>query len=274
MRLTVYADILIITNFIVDYFLLDITGKIVRRVPSLIRSILSAFFASLTSLLIFLPEQNRFLQLIIRISASLLICFVCFGFTSLRRFLFTSAVFCAVTFCYAGAMMALWYIFKPYGMAINNSVVYFDISPLFLIVFSVAGFLIFTVISSVFTRRSHTAKTCTVTLCLGQNRADFLGFIDSGNSLSDVFLHRPVIIADRKKATAVFGDLSAQKYPERYCVLPCKTVSSNVLLDGFRCDSGQISDNNKTVKLNSPVMALSKTPLFDCEAIVNPLDFD
>lgn len=272
--MTVYADILIITNFIVDYFLLTVTGRATKRKPPLWRQLVSAFAASLYSLVIFLPLHNKLLELLLNIAVSYAVCFLCFGFESFRRFIFSGAVFFAVAFSYAGAMLAIFYIFKPYGMVINNSVVYFNISPLFLIVFSVIGFFIFSLFSTVFSRRNTAAEKCFITLVFCGIKADFNAIIDNGNSLTDPFLQSPVIIADKNKAFSVFGQMSAEKHPERYRAIPCGTVSGEVLLDGFRCDSGKIITENKTINLTRPIIAISKTPLCDCEAIVNPADCD
>ncbi len=270
--MVIYADILIVTNFIVDYFLLAITGKIMKRHPRIIRRIISSLFAALGALTIFLPEQNAVLRLLFRLSFSVLICILYFGYEGIRRLIFSSLIFLAVTTCFAGSMIALWYIFKPSGMVINNSVVYFDISPLFLIGFSVIGFLIFSLFSFLFAQNHKTAKRCSVTLTFCGKIGNFSAIIDSGNSLSDSFTGRPVIIADGKKAISYFGELSPERYREKYRAIPCGTVSGNGILDGFRCDCGKIITENKTLKLIEPILAISKTPLTDCEAIVNPLD--
>ena len=168
--------------------------------------------------------------------------------------------------------LAFWYILKPPGMVINNSVVYFDISPVFLIAFSVAGFLIFTVLSSLLSRRSKTAGKCEVTLIFRGKEARFEGVIDSGNSLTDNFTQRAVIIIDGKNAEKHFGKLDREANADRYRAVPCGTVTGTTLLDGYRCESGKIISGDKTFSLDKPVMAISKSPLCDCEAIVNPLD--
>ncbi len=270
--MVIYADILIITNFIVDYFLLSVTGKITKRLPRLSRRILSALFAASGALIIFLPEQNAVLRLLFRLLFSILICLINFGYESVRRLIFSALVFLAVTTCFAGSMIAFWYIFSPPGMVINNSVVYFDISPIFLIVFSVIGFLIFTLFSFIFGQKSKVAKRCSVTVTFHGRTAEFNAIIDSGNSLTDSFTGRPVIIADKKEAVARFGELSPEIYKDKYRAIPCGTVSGTSVLDGFRCDAARITTEDKTFNLSEPILAISKTPLTDCEAIVNPLD--
>ncbi|MBO4693945.1 MAG: sigma-E processing peptidase SpoIIGA [Clostridia bacterium] len=270
--MTIYADVLIITNFIVDYFLLSVTGKAAKQSSSLPRSLVASLFAALGSLVILFPEQNIFIRLLFRLSFGYIICIICFGYKSFRRITLISLIFFAVTTCFAGAMLALWYISKPYGMVVNNSVVYFDISPVFLIVFSVVGFIIFSLLSHFFSKRSKTAEKCFVTLSFLNKKASFDGIIDSGNSLSDGFTQRAVIILDNKNAKHSFGELSPLIYSDRYRAIPCGTVAGTTILDGFRCDSGVITTEKKVFNLEKPIMAISKVPLCDCAAIVNPLD--
>lgn len=270
--MTVYADILVITNFIVDYFLLKITAKSVKREPKTARMLLASFAAALFSLVILLPKQNAFAEILFRVILCVGVCLICFGRMTPRRLAAASLVFFAVTFAFAGAMMAISYIFGPFGIVVNNSAVYFDISPLYLICFSVAGFLIFSLFSSLFAARSKHAKSCFVTLDFCGKKGDFAAIIDSGNSLSDPVGARAVIIADKKCAQKVFGELSPEIYAEKYRAIPCGTVSGSGLLDAYRCESGKIITEKKTFDLNRPIMAISKTPLCDCEAIVNPID--
>lgn len=272
--MTVYADILILTNFIVDYFLIAVTAKITRRKSPLWRTLSASLLAAFGTLVIFLPEQNGFTGILIRLGLSVLICFVAFGFKSVRRLIYSSLTFFAVTFCYAGAMMALWYIFRPAGMAIRNSVVYFDISPVFLIVFSVAGFLISGAVSSLLSRRNRYAAHCFVTLMFCGKQGDFSAIIDTGNSLSDPFGGGAVIIADSRKCRSAFGELTREAYPQKYRAIPCGTVQGGTVLDGFRCEEGKIITKEKTVKLKNPVIAIAAAPLCDCEAVINPADID
>lgn len=272
--MTIYADILIITNFITDYFLLRVTFILVKQKPPLWRQISAALFAALTTLTIFLPGQNAFLEFALRLAISLIICLIAFGYRGIRRLIYCGLTFFGVTFCYAGAIFALWYVFRPAGVVIRNSVVYFDVSPLFLIIFSAAGFILFTVFSSVFAARHKRAEHCYVTLTFCGKSADFSAIIDSGNSLSDPFSAGTVIIVDPAVCRRAFGQLSAESQPLKYRAIPCGTVSGSGLLDGFRCESGKIIFKNRALDVCAPIMAISKTPLCDCEAIVNPLDCD
>ena len=56
--------------------------------------------------------------------------------------------------------------------------------------------------------------------------------------------------------------------------MPCGTVSGTGALDGFRCDMATVTDGTRTVRLEKPILAVSKTRLNDdYQAIVNPKIF-
>lgn len=270
--MVVYADILMAVNLIVDYFLLLLTAEFLHREPSLARLLLGAGVGAATSLYIFLPDLILPLETLLKLLASALMTAVCFGFGGIKRFLKATAVLFAVSFGYAGAMTAIWYILKPDGMVINNSVVYFSVSPLFLIAFSVIGYFLSAVLRRIFERECPMSQRCEITVFVGDKSERLTAAVDSGNSLSDVFGSSQVIITDSLHVDRLFSVGNATRKPdERYRVLPCRTVSGTALLDGYRCDRAVIKTDKKITELKSPILAVSKTGMDDgCEAIVNP----
>ena len=266
--MTVYADILILVNFIVDYFLLLITSRFLHKKPRLWRLLTGALSGGLFSLYIFLPQSNFLFQSLVPILMCAMLCLIVFGFGDIKNFCRSVAVLFAVNFAYSGAMIAVWLLFKPYGMVINNSVVYFDISPLFLILFSVLGYFI-----SVFLRRvlqkSFSQNTyCDVTVSCGDNISNLIGIADTGNSLKDVFGLSEIFITDERIVDKLLG--CEKQNPTRIRKIPCGTVTGERLLDGYRIDHAAVVFNNKKYNFKNPILAVSTTPLDDCEIIVNP----
>ena len=68
--MVVYADILIILNFAVDYFLLRAAAFLQHLKPPLWRILLSAAAGGISSLYIFLPPRGVILDILFRASAS------------------------------------------------------------------------------------------------------------------------------------------------------------------------------------------------------------
>ena len=128
--MTVYADILIILELAVNYFLLALTAALLRLESSIPRQLAAALVGALSSLTIFLPEFSELLLVAIQLLVALIMACVAFSARRLKRVLRNTAVLFAVSCGYAGGMMAIWTLLHPSGMVVHNSVVSFNISPL------------------------------------------------------------------------------------------------------------------------------------------------
>ncbi|MEE1330047.1 MAG: sigma-E processing peptidase SpoIIGA [Acutalibacteraceae bacterium] len=275
--MVIYADILVILNLIVDYMLLLVTGKIVKLKPPAVRQIAAALVGGLSALYIFLPNIGAFIGVLIRLADCAVMVLICFGFKSLKCFLRSCAVLMLVCFAYGGIMTAFWYLFKPNGMTVINSVVYFNISPAVLIGSSVTVYLLYTALYSLLKKNSALAERCNITVFAGDGKINMSGIIDTGNSIEDALGNSEVIITDSKGAAALFGNIdinSNEGLKSRYRLMPCGTVSGTGALEGFRCDRATVTDGKRTVELEKPILAVSKTRLNDdYQAIVNPKIF-
>ena len=272
--MVVYVDVLLVVNLIVDFFLLKITFKLLRVNPKPIRVLISVLLGAISSLYIFFPESTAFIDITVQLIISSLMMLSSLGFKSLKYFLRAVGVFFAVTCVYGGIMTALWQVLKPKGMVINNSVVYFNISPLVLIVSTVSGYFLYLFLSKILALPSKTAKRCSLTLYALGKSVGLTGIIDTGNSITDILSNGEIIIVDKAVVMSLLGTediLSDTVYATRYRTVPCETVMGRSLLDGFRCDMGEIRFEDKVIPLNNPIIAISKTPIKEnYSAILNP----
>lgn len=276
MPLVVYADVLIVLNFIVDYFLLLAVSKLIHRKSKLWRMLTASLEGGLFSLYIFLPQSAFMLELALHFSICFLMAFTAFGFVNLKEFIKVSGVYFTVNCLYAGIMIAVWKIFKPYGMVINNSVVYFDISAIALIICTVIFYFLFILFSKIFSSSYKFAEKCSVTVWYKDEKTEFDAIIDTGNSVSDVFGDSQIIIADSSVAQKLFGSLDLninQEIKSRYRAIPCTTVSGTDILSGFRCDGAVVNVPEARVTLKNPILAVSKIPIGEGYGIVNPKIF-
>ncbi len=267
-KMTVYADILVLVNFIVDYFLLDLTSRFLHKKPKIIRLILGALAGGIFSLYIFLPQSNSFFEIAVHILMCVIMCLITFKIYDIKDFLRSASVLFAVNFAYSGAMIAVWYIFKPYGMVINNSVIYFNISPLFLILFSVIGYFGTVILRKIIAKTFSQNIKCKAELFCQNNRMLLCAIADTGNSLEDVFGISEIFIADEHIVNSLMG--SERQNPTRYRAIPCGTVTGEKILDGYRIDRAEIIYNKRKITLKNPILAVSAIPLDDCDIIINP----
>ncbi len=272
--LIVYADVLIFLNTLVDYFLLLATRRITGGKTTTLRQVFAAVIGGFSSVYIFLPTMGTAGDFLLKILTALCLSAVCFKFEGLKYFLKNTIVLFLVTCAYAGVMFAVWLIFKPYGMVINNSVVYFHISPAVLVISTAGGYIAFTLLWKIFKKSSMFARRCAITVFAEGKSVTLDAIADTGNSLEDVFGKSEVIIADKSRLKNLFGECNPEQDPRlgrRYRVLPCNTVSGFDTLEGFRCDSAWVEYDGKKTVLDKPILAISKTALKeDYNAIINP----
>lgn len=259
----IYLDILVFLNAVIDYFLLLATSAMSGFKIKELRLVISSIIAALTSLYIFVPKQPVLLDIIFRACFLIVVTFATFGFKSLTSYVKSLACLILVTLLYNGLAAVVWLTFKPSSMIIKNSVVYFDISALEMVLFSVFGYLIIRVIQFLVNRFSPYAKRISIRIVNENAVIDTTALIDSGNSLTDIYSGKKVVVTDYNTAESIFKDLE-NKAP---LYLPYKYVGGNGLIKCYYCDSVYV--NGKNIK--KALIAISENSFDgDYKAIVSP----
>ncbi len=267
-------DVLIFLNTLVDYFLILATVKIVGEKPTTKRQVIAAVLGGISSIYIFLPNQKIIVEFLYKLGVAFCISAVCFGIKGKKRYIKNTVALFLVTSAYAGVMFALWTVFKPFGMVINNSIVYFHISPTVLVLATVLAYIIFSVLWRIFSRNAPLAERCDITVFAEDQSVELRAILDTGNSIVDFFEDSEIIIADIRRVENLFGDVDIEHNPilkRRFRLLPCSTVSGFDTLEGFRCDRAVVKGCNRQIEIKKPLLAISKASFNDdYNAIVNP----
>lgn len=261
---------------IVDYFLLLCTKRFVKRKATTVRMVLASLEGGLFSLYIFLPQSAVIVELLVRMIVCFFMSLTAFGFLNFKEFMKNSGSLFLITCLYAGIMTAVWKLFKPNGMVINNSVVYFNISATALITFTVLFYFLFIFFSKIFISSNKFAQKCEITAVLDDTQTKLEAIIDTGNSISDVFGNSEIIIIDKTQANKILGSSYevSKRLKTRYRAIPCTTVSGCDMLDGYRIDTAEVKTDCKKVILKNPILAISKVKLENNIGIVNPKIFE
>ena len=120
---TIYIDILVCLNVIVNYFLLLASGKFLSRPYKRWRILLGAFLGGLYSLYILLPQLAQWFTILVELAMAATITLTAFGRKGILK---TCSCFFAMSFLFAGSMFLLWKTAAPKNLIINNGVVYFS----------------------------------------------------------------------------------------------------------------------------------------------------
>lgn len=245
MKQIIYIDVLIAVNLFINYFLIISTAKFLHLKPTKLRMIFGEILGGIYSLYILLPPTNFFISLIVKFLMAASIIFAAFKFSGIKIFFKALICFYLINFAFSGIMLALWCTLRPSGMAINNGVVYFSISPVILVVSTVITYLILKVINRIIGKRSFGKSTCEVKI-IGENSEDLLtALIDTGNSLVEPFSGLPVVVVKKESIKNICPEeiLSAEKISRidgtaylnsKLRMIPFKTISGEGLLPSFK----------------------------------------
>ena len=267
--MTVYADILIGVNILINFLLLMLTGKICKSGYKTWRIVLAAFLGGVFSLYIFLPPHHILIELAVRILISLLITFIAFGFYNLKAFIKTAFSFLCCNMLFGGIVLAVFSIFKPYGIIVNNGMVYFNISPILLISTTLISYFLITLISRFTKQNGNTQHLFKIEIYYNQIKIDALCLLDTGNSLTDTLSDRPVILINKAIANKLLKQelnlhTVTQSKVRGFRVIPYRSVENSGLLPAFKCDYVKI--NNK--KIYSCIIAVTNTEFKDYDGLI------
>lgn len=235
MAMTIYLDVLLLSNLWADYALLRTAAALTHTPFRNIRLLLAAVLGALSSLAVFLPPLPLPLCLAGRILLAALLCGTAFGFRQFRPLLRLTGTLLGVSILFCGAVYLLAMLKTPDGWYLQNTFFYADISLMTLLLGTTAAAAL-TVI------RSHRAaalphRCYRLHLRLGTLDLMLPALADTGNTLRDAFSGKAVIVCGKEALSAWlrhFPDTeTAAASAKGFRMIPVKTVAGTKLLPAF-----------------------------------------
>ena len=235
----IYVDVLFIVNFFITFFLLLVTAKLSKRDDKLGRCVLASFIGGLYSLVILWQNLNFAASFIGKLAAACII----------------------VIFIFVGVMVGFWLIFKPKGIIINNSTVYFNVSARALLISAFIAYILSALIIRIYNGKTAAKELYSVTVFKNERRIRFFAFADSGNNLKEPFSDYPVIIAQNE----LFDGIDCRR------LVPFNTIGGEGVLFAFKPDRVEISSSTGNATVENVYIALSdKVKKGEYQGILNP----
>lgn len=236
---TVYIDVLIVVNFFIDYILLLCERRVLNLRGSPARMMIAAAAGGAFSLAALLPDIAAPLNILLDIASAALLTLIAFGKTDLRGFAVRTFTFFSVSFSFCGAMMFVCTVFRPKGVEVINDVVYFNISPVLLIILTLGCYYLLRIFRS-FTGGSAGRHVCSVSIFFEGAEAAFSALVDTGCHVREPFSGEFVIIADK-------SCLPQGVSPGATRLIPYESLGGEGVLEGFRAqriviDGAEVSE--------------------------------
>lgn len=234
---TIYVDVLVVINMFEDFLLLLCVKYILRLKVKHLRVIAASIIGGLTSISVLLPSVNFLLSVIIRLLLGVSLAFIAFGYKSKKQFIKTSLTLIMLSFLFSGAMIFFYLAIKPDGMYIVNDVVYFDISPILLIILTVVIYFILSIYRKVFQNHVGSGLVHSIKILYKNNQVEFKCKTDSGCNVKEPFSGSSVIITERNQ----LGDMQISEQNLR--VIPFESLGGRGIIKGFKPDEVYIDEH-------------------------------
>ena len=273
---SIYLDVLIVLNIYVNFFLLRATARFTHTPLKTSRCVLSSVLGSLFSLTIFLPVSNFFITLLIKLAAAAVITSMAFGVKDKKHTLKLMAYFYIINFVFAGVIMLLYQTFRPSFMAFNNSYFYVDFSLISLVAFTAVGYFAVTLTRRIMDKGCDESHHFKIIIRFKSEVFSLDALADTGNSLTDSFTGKPVIICPAEQFRLFdidFSEVSLENAAEIYQkyklrIIPYSTIGNNGFIAVFSPDEVLITDSETGRKTKTDAL-IGVNPK-DTPAIFNP----
>lgn len=282
MKQVLYVDILAAVSLFVNYFILAATSKFLCIKPKTLRLIIGEILGAIYSLYIFFPEPHPLISFAIKLFMAATMIGVVFGIKNFKLFIKALTCFYLMSFAFSGVMFFIWCIWKPNGMTINNGVVYFNISPIILIISTLISYTAIEIIGRITGKKENKNRWCEVNVQLNGKKILLKAKIDTCNSLREPFSNLPVIVTRQNTVASLLPEdislkiNSDEEYEKNIFlkpnlktrIIPFRTVSGEGLLPAFKPDF--ISTSNGTKKQAYIAVCPDKILPKETPALMNP----
>lgn len=271
----IYIDVLFLINLYVTYFQLLSVCIFTHTYISKIRIILSSVAGGAFSLVIFLPDDNALIGVIVKILSCVILSLSAFGLRNLNTFLKNTFFLLLVNFIFAGLMLCLWLFIAPLGMFYSNGALYFDIDGLTIIISTAVAYFVIRIVRFIFDKNGRADKKYEIEIYNNGFVARLSALPDTANGLVDYFSGMPVVICKKEKCMSVLPD--AIKDINDFCIekikgvrlLPVSTVAGDSIVYAFKVDKITVISENRQYRVNALIGVMEKSRQ-EYDAIFNP----
>lgn len=238
MTVTIYIDLLICINLIVNYFLLALSFKYVKCNIKTLALLRGAIVGAVLSLTILLPPLPLYLSIPLKLAVGMITVFSASLKKPIKIFLKLFSVFILVTFALCGIVYFLYMTFLPQMFYVRNGTVYADISPIMLIVSTAVCYAVIEVSERITGKALPKSFYCNVSFDIDGKDYNVFGKIDSGNSLREPFSQNPVIIINSEAISLTQKDTETRNDIR---IIPFNSVGGKGVLMGIKAKNLKIN---------------------------------
>lgn len=265
--MTLYIDIILIENIIMNYIILFTTGIVCKDSTSHFRIIIASTIGAVYAVLMYIFKLSIYNNLISKTILSIGMVYVAFNSKNVKALLKQISVFYLTSFCFGGAT---YYLLNFINTKLTNNINgnFIGMYPIKMAILGgTVGFIIinlsFKIVKNRITKKDLIYD---ISIYCEQKKVKINALLDTGNMLNDPLTGMPVLIVEKQKIDDIIPneiidnldkDLNYNVFEKidensrrRYSIIPFSSVGKkNGILIGFRPDYIEIRmDDDNLIK--------------------------
>lgn len=195
--MTIYIDVVIIENLIMNYIILYTTGIILKRKIKKTRLIISSLIGAIYTLLAYVSTIEIYSNVFLKLILSIIIVYISFNAQNIKQLGKDVLIFYLTSFVFGGAAYALIYVVKPQEILMKNGL-FLGTYPLKTVILGaiLAFAIILTAFKIVKTKISQKDILYDIEININNKKILTKGMIDTGNLLKEPITNTPVVILE------------------------------------------------------------------------------
>lgn len=196
--MTIYIDVVLVENLIMNYIILLATGVILKIKIKHFRIIMSSLIGAIYTILAYVITIPIYSNFFLKFLLSIIIIYVAYNPPNVKKMWKFLIVFYLTSFVFGGAAFALIYIVKPQDILMKNGL-FLGTYPLKSVVLAgIIGFIIiitaFKIVRNRITKRDIYKK---IKIEINGKHINLNAMLDTGNMLKDPITGSPVIVVEK-----------------------------------------------------------------------------
>lgn len=264
-KMTIYLDIVLLENIILNYIIILSTAIISKSKINFFRIIASSFLGGILAIIGYIIEMKIFLSVILKIAISVFMMIIAFKKNDNKKLVKQLIFFYLVSFTFGGIAFMLLFFINPQNIIMNgNNLV--GIYPLKVTILAGGlGFIIITIVAEIIKSRiDKRSIICDLEIFYEGKTKKIKTMLDTGNLLKEPISNSDVIIVEKDSLKEIISaeileninGIIKGKWIEannihsyKLKIIPFSSLGNeNGLLIGFRPDYVKIYNDEECIR--------------------------
>ncbi len=196
--MTIYIDIVLIENLIMNYIILLATGIVSKTQIKHIKLIIASFLGAIYTVISYMKVLEIYSNFFLKLLLSIIIIYIAYNPQRMRKMWKILLIFYMISFVFGGAAFALIYFVKPQDIIMKNGL-FLGTYPLKTVILGavVAFSLIIAIFKILKSKLSKKDIICSIEINLNNKKIKTNALIDTGNMLKEPFSNTPVVVIEK-----------------------------------------------------------------------------